>query len=65
MVETHLHNDYVSGARELASLTGATHVIGAGAELRYEHRPLQDGETFDVGYLRFQACTRPDIPRST
>ena len=59
VVETHLHNDYVSGARELASLTGATHVIGAGAELRYEHRPLQDGETFDVGYLRFQALHTP------
>ena len=31
VVETHLHNDYVSGGRELAALTGATHVIGAGA----------------------------------
>ena len=29
VVETHLHNDYVSGGRELAALTGATHVIGA------------------------------------
>ena len=59
VVETHLHNDYVSGARELAALTGATHVIGAGAELRYEHRPLDDGDTFDVGYLRFQALHTP------
>src|SRR3954447_7112401 len=33
VVETHLHNDYVSGGRDLASLTGARHVIGAGAEL--------------------------------
>src|SRR3954452_1515587 len=59
VVETHLHNDYVSGARELAALTGATHVIGAGAQLRYEHRPLRDGDTFDVGYLRFQALHTP------
>jgi hydroxyacylglutathione hydrolase len=59
VVETHLHNDYVSGARELAALTGATHVIGQGAELRYEHRPLADGDTFDVGYLRFQALHTP------
>ena len=35
VVETHLHNDYVSGGRELAALTGATHRIGAGAELQY------------------------------
>ena len=38
VVETHLHNDYVSGGRELAALTGATHVIGAGARLAHEHR---------------------------
>ena len=36
VIETHLHNDYVSGGRDLAALTGATHVIGAGADLRYE-----------------------------
>ena len=45
VVETHLHNDYVSGGRDLAALTGATHVIGAGAALRYEHRGLGDGGT--------------------
>ena len=59
MVETHLHNDYVSGGRELAALTGASHVIGAGAELGYEHRPLRDAETFDVGSLRFTALDTP------
>jgi hydroxyacylglutathione hydrolase len=59
VVETHLHNDYVSGGRELASLTGASHVIGAGAELRHEHRPIRDGESFDLGSLRFQALDTP------
>jgi hydroxyacylglutathione hydrolase len=42
VVETHLHNDYVSGGRDLANLTGASHVIGAGAGLAHEHRPLRD-----------------------
>src|SRR6476620_7505643 len=51
--ETHLHNDYVSGGRELASLTGASHVIGAGAELAFDHHPVRDGDRFDVGHLRF------------
>ena len=59
VIETHLHNDYVSGGRELAALTGATHVIGAGAELAHEHRPVRDGETFEVGTLRFRALDTP------
>ncbi len=57
--ETHLHNDYVSGGRELASLTGATHVIGAGAELRHPYRPARDGDTFDVGSIRFTTLDTP------
>src|SRR5215510_10048112 len=47
ILETHLHNDYVSGARDLAALTGATHHIGAGAALEYEHRGLRDGEALE------------------
>ena len=59
VVETHLHNDYVSGGRELAALTGATHVIGAGAELRHAYRPARDGDTFDVGSIRFRTLDTP------
>ncbi|MDQ3127913.1 MAG: MBL fold metallo-hydrolase [Chloroflexota bacterium] len=59
VVETHLHNDYVSGGRELAALTGARHVIGAGAELRHEHGPVRDGDTFEVGALRFTSRDTP------
>ena len=59
VVETHLHNDYVSGGRDLAALTGARHVIGAGAKLRHDHGPVRDGDTFDVGPLRFTALDTP------
>ena len=59
VVETHLHNDYVSGARDLAALTGATHVIGAGADLAYGHRPVRDGDAWDVGGLRFTTVETP------
>src|SRR6478752_35921 len=59
VVETHLHNDYVSGGRELAALTGARHYIGAGAELGHGHDPIRDHETFDVGALRFLALDTP------
>lgn len=59
VIETHLHNDYVSGGRELAALTGATHLIGAGAELRHAHQGVRDGEAFDVGSLRFRVLDTP------
>ncbi len=59
VVETHLHNDYVSGARELAQLTGGVHVHAAGATLRHDHQAIRDGETFDVGALRFRALETP------
>ncbi len=59
VVETHLHNDYVSGGRDLAALTGAAHVIGAGAQLQHDHQPVRDGETFDVGSIRFRTLDTP------
>lgn len=59
VIETHLHNDYVSGGRDLAALTGATHVIGAGAGLAYEHRGVRHGESLDLGGLRFTALETP------
>src|SRR5262245_40826829 len=59
VLETHLHNDYVSGGRELAALTGATHVVGKGAALRYDHRPAADGDAFDVGSIRFTTLDTP------
>ena len=59
VLETHLHNDYVSGGRELAAISGATHVIGAGAELAHEYRPAHDGDTFDVGSIRFRTLDTP------
>jgi hydroxyacylglutathione hydrolase len=62
VLETHLHNDYVSGGHELATLTGAMHVIGAGAELRHDHRGVRDREVVGIGALR---CTALDTPGHT
>jgi hydroxyacylglutathione hydrolase len=58
-IETHLHNDYVSGGRELAAATGAEQLIGAGAGLAYEHRPMADDELAAVGALSFRVVATP------
>ena len=59
VVETHLHNDYVSGGRELAAATGAEQVIGAGAELRHAFHGVHHGDALTVGALRFDVLETP------
>ncbi|KAB1990544.1 MBL fold metallo-hydrolase [Streptomyces triticiradicis] len=48
VVETHLHNDYVSGGLELARLTGAAYLVPAGARVAFERAPVADGDTTEV-----------------
>lgn len=59
ILETHIHNDYVTGARELAAHTGATIVAGAGDAPLYDHRSVNEGDTIDVGTLRFRVLATP------
>jgi hydroxyacylglutathione hydrolase len=59
ILETHLHNDYVTGARELAKLTGASIVASVDSHLIYEHQPVRDGDHFPAGELRFQVMATP------
>ena len=39
VLETHVHNDYVSGGRELAHATGASLILPAGAGVAFDHVP--------------------------
>lgn len=59
VLETHLHNDYLSGGRELASLTRARHAIGSGAALAHEHRALRHGDVVQLGSIRFEVLDTP------
>ena len=49
IVETHIHNDYVSGGPELARVTGATIVIPAGETVSYSRQAIADGERIALG----------------
>jgi hydroxyacylglutathione hydrolase len=57
--ETHVHNDYVSGADELRRATGATVHVSGRAGLTRPHQPLADGDEVRVGSLRFRAVATP------
>jgi hydroxyacylglutathione hydrolase len=59
VVETHVHNDFVSGSRELAARTGATIGASAAGELRYDHRSLRDGDRVEVGSLQLEVMATP------
>lgn len=49
VLETHLHNDFVSGAREIAHQTAASVGASAEADLGYDHSPLRDGARLALG----------------
>lgn len=60
VLETHVHNDYVSGGLELARLTGADYGMAAADELPFEHLPLEDGQLLEVSRnLRIRAVATP------
>lgn len=50
-LDTHLHADFVSGARELAAKTTGSFRIGAsaGAGLDFDYLPLSEGDTLPFG----------------
>ena len=59
VLETHIHNDYVSGGPELCRVTGATLVIPAGESVGYARRPIADGERIQLGDLTLVARHTP------
>ena len=54
-LETHVHNDFISGSRELAARTGATIGASAAGGLLFDHRPLRKGDTIEMGEVRLEA----------
>jgi hydroxyacylglutathione hydrolase len=59
VVETHVHNDYLSGALELRADRGASIVAPARGRYAFEHRGVDEGDTVEVGGLRLSARATP------
>jgi hydroxyacylglutathione hydrolase len=55
VLETHIHNDYVTGGLELAHVTGAEYVVPAGDDVAYQRRAINDGDVIDAGPIHLQA----------
>ncbi len=59
VLETHVHNDYVSGAHELRAAHGAELVLPADGGYEFDHRGAREGEEVRVGDLRVVAMATP------
>jgi hydroxyacylglutathione hydrolase len=59
VLETHNHNDYVTGGVELARVTGATYVMAAAEEMFFPFHGVQDGDELTVGGLSVRAMHTP------
>jgi hydroxyacylglutathione hydrolase len=59
VLETHVQADHVSGLPQLVERTGATAYLPAGAGVDFEHHPLADGDTVELGNTAIQAIATP------
>jgi len=60
VAETHLHADFVSGARELVTqFPDATLLAAADARLAYPHEPVADGVEVDLGGVTLRPLATP------
>ena len=64
VLETHIHADYASGARELAARAGIVPEVsgydeGERYEVRFPHRDLQEGQALELGAVRIEPLHTP------
>ena len=64
VLETHIHADYASGARQLASSTGAelwlsAHDKGEDFEYSFPHHEFRDADPLNIGEMRIEALHTP------
>ena len=59
VLETHLHNDYLTGGLELSGRVSADYVLPAGDSVAYERVPATDGDVLEAGPMRLRVLHTP------
>jgi len=59
VLETHLHNDYLTGGLELSGSVGADYVVPAGDSVAYDRVPAADGDVLEAGTMRLRVLHTP------
>lgn len=59
ILETHIHNDYVTGGYQLAQRTGARYAVNAADPVAFDRLQLRDGDTLMAGSLRVRVMATP------
>lgn len=59
VLETHIHNDYVSGGLALARAVGATYHVNADDPVDFERAGVRDGDVVEVGEMRVRVLATP------
>jgi hydroxyacylglutathione hydrolase len=59
VLETHIHNDYVTGGYALARAVGAEYLVNAADPVTFSRTIVQDGDVIEVGGMRVRAISTP------
>jgi len=59
VIDTHVHADHVSGARQLQAKHGAELCLHEAARVAYPSRPLKDGDELPLGQMRLRVLHTP------
>jgi hydroxyacylglutathione hydrolase len=59
VIDTHVHADHRSAAKELAEASDAKLYMGEGAEVGFRFEPLRDGAVLEVGNRRIEVLYTP------
>ncbi len=59
VLETHIHNDYVTGGLELSRVVGADYIVPAGDDVAYLRTPAAEGDIIEAGAMQLKVLHTP------